>query len=381
MATSSDPSVVTSVGGSVQHIKEQEHDRPLLMRVMFGGGNNRASVPDSIPGSIPDNIPGSIPGSLPDKEVAMPPFQHPHSVKAAINNDHATPVDNIQKMTGGRTMKSIGGADPNAILAQATYFRKINTLFVILLFAIMFAISVTNLFVGMIFQMQEEDGNFEHEEFNYKDRWNRLIKLTIVFILMIIVFHFVVILLVLLYHVIKIGITNEDPNIKVFPMAWVKVKEMVWEYKDDLNNEVGLIGYYMLLFLVLIIMFVFFMIYTLLAKGYFSNIMYETVYNDKNPDVEDRTQQNKYLFQYAVYVLVMMLFVLLLLNYDKLRDKKLIFIYNIIFVMIYVILTLNILRFQLQRKTISLLVFLLLFLFMYSMYGKILKAIAKFMPK
>lgn len=365
MDTSMDTSFAAN--NTTQHIKEQEHERPLLMRVMFGG-----DVKSNVDMSIHENPVAPL-------QIQQTPDIQP--VEQAIIKDPIAPIEHVQKMIGGNSHKSKGGADPNDILAQATYFRKINTLFVILLFSIMFAVAVTNMFVGMIFNMNDEDANFEQEEFDYKQRWKRIIKLTVVFIIMIIIFHFIVILIILLFFAVKIGITNEDPNLHVFPTVWAKVKEIVWVYKDDLNNEVGLIGYYMLLFLVLVVMFLFFMIYTLLAKGYFTNIMYETVYNEKNPDVQDRTQQNKYLFQYAVYVLVMMLFVLLLLNYDKLRDKKLIFIYNIIFVMIYVILTLNILRFQLQRKFVNLLLYIFLFLFLFFMYGRILKTLAKFMPK
>jgi hypothetical protein len=158
-----------------------------------------------------------------------------------------------------------------------------------------------------------------------------------------------------------------------------KIKTMFWEYTDDSGKETGLIAYYMLLFLVLIVMFLFYMVYTKLVKSYFSSIYFEKVYNDKNPDVEDLTQPQKYLYQYATYILVMMLFVLLLLNYDKMVQYKVVFVYNIVFVMLYVLLTINLLRLHLQKYRLRFVMFFVLFLLVCLLYKFPLKMIAKYM--
>lgn len=334
---------------NIQGIVEKEHERPLFMRVMFGGDNSTS----------PPKV-----SNTPINDTAM-----------STSSD----VPMIPLMIGGKTKKGGNTSDStDIILSESLYFRKINTLFIILFISIVITIGVVNMFVGMIFN--DDDTNFENQESDYQIRWKRVMKLTVLFITLIILCHFIIILLILLYFVIKIGVTNEDPNAQIFSIAWAKVKEMVWEYKDDMNNDVGLIGYYMLLFTVLVLLFIFFIIYTLLAKGYINELMYESIYDESNPDAEDRTQPDKFIFQYGVYIVVMMLFVLLLLNYDKLRDKKIIFIYNVVFVLAYVVLTLNILRCQLNKRFSKFILYTVLFLTLFFLYPQILKTMAKFLP-
>ncbi len=331
---------------------ESEHEKPLVMRILFGGNDKPTTTP-----------------TVPAPTVPTP----------------TVPTPTVEKIQVGGKKKisfKFGGGDPKQVLSDALYFRKLNKLFIILFLSIILSVYMAGIFINMIFKdSSEPDSEFELEEIDYKARWKRIITLVIIFIVLIIISHFLIYCIIVLFYSIKYGLTNDDPNANVFKMALEKLKSIIWIYTDDAGNEVGLIGYYMLLFLVLIFMFVFFMIYTLLVKGYLKNVLYEKVYNPKKPDVEDRRQPQKFLIQYAVYILVMMLFVLLLLNYSKLLDKKIIFIYNIIFVIFYIIFTINILRYLLQRSIIKFSIFIgILLLFALFLYDFILKNMAKFLP-
>ena len=172
-------------------------------------------------------------------------------------------------------------------------------------------------------------------------------------------------------------ISGNKSGISDFKLALKNLKEMIWEYTDKDDKNVNLLSYYLLLFFVLIVMFLFYMIYTKLVKGYFNNLFYESVFNDNNLDVQDKPQPLKYLYQYGILIILMMLFVLLLLNYTKLSKFKLLFIYNIIFIAIYVLVTLAILRYQLQQNTPKLILFIILLIILFIGYKILLVIISK----
>ena len=189
--------------------------------------------------------------------------------------------------------------------------------------------------------------------------------------------HFLIFLIILLIKYFKIMISENKSGISDFKLALKNLKEMIWEYKDKDDKNVNLISYYLLLFFVLIVMFLFYMIYTKLVKGYFNNLFYESVFNENKPDIEDKPQALKYLYQYGVLIILMMLFVLLLLNYTKLSKFKILFIYNIIFIAIYVLVTLAILRYQLQKNVKKLILFIILLILLFIGYKILLVIISK----
>lgn len=285
------------------------------------------------------------------------------------------PASQVGKQT------STGGAVTNELLSRTLYFRKTNILFIILFVSILCAVTVMNIpdIINIIFKIDDPDSNFEEEDHVLKDRWNKIIKYTFSFILVVIMFHIIILLLVMFFFVVSATINNNDPNISSFLIAKKHFTEAFWEYTDPITgNDAGLISYYMLLFLVLIGMFIFYILYTQLVKGYFSNIYYEHIYNENNPDATDLQQPQKYIYRYAVYILVMMLFVLFLLNYDKLMDNKVLFIYNTIFLIIYVILCISIMRFNMQRNYMKFMAYILLLLLVCLSYKLPLTQIAKY---
>ncbi len=353
---------------------ETEHEKPLLMRILFGGNNKpQITTPEMVQSNnfntqINLNNQNSSVGSTGQNASQAPPMPEipkgpqvptipPVTEVVKVTpvalpqpNSTGTPNTNTKiNQIGGKKKIFFGGGDPRQFLADSLYFRKLNNLFIILFLSILLAVFIGGLFVNILFPDESTpDAEFElaENDMDYKMRWKRIIRLIMIFILLIILSHVIIYMVVLFFYAIKFTIKNDDPNVSTFKMAFARLKEIIWKYMDDSGTEVSLIGYYVLLFVVLFGMFIFFIIYTQLSKGYFTNILYETVYNPKK-EVKDRKQPQKLLFQYAVYILVMMLFVLLLLNYTKLLDKKIILIYNIIFVIIYVILTINIFGFLL----------------------------------
>jgi hypothetical protein len=325
---------------------ESERDRPLIHRVLFGGNNTE-----------------------PTKIVQSDTIQ----TQEIVNTPLATKV-----LEGGA--KKLGGSGSDMV-AKSIYFRKINTLFVVLVIAILFALMLMKMkwLMHLFFKEEDPDNNFEEEEPDLKKRWKRIMRYTIIFILMIIISHVLIVLILFLIMLLFKYFRNDFHFQPAKEFAAEKIKEMFWEYKDDTGADAGLISYYMLLFLALIVMFVFYMIYTLLVKSYFSNIYFEKIYNEKNPEIEDLQQPQKYLYQYSIYILIMMLFVLLLLNYDKLRQHKVVFVYNIVFVMVYVIVTLNLLRLHLTKQRWKFILFFLVFILLFTLYKLPLKALAKYL--
>lgn len=262
-----------------------------------------------------------------------------------------------------------GGADstplptPNvssdALMQKATYFKKINSLFAIFFVCTLVALIIMKIpdIVRIIFKEEDPDSNFEDEDGDLKIRWRRIMIYTFSFIVMILLVHVLVFIVLLFVFMAKEG--DVGRGLEAFT-------EFVWEYKEN-GKPVGLTAYYILMFIVLIGVFLFYMIYTILVKGYFRSIYYEPV-DRKDPEAEDLLQPQKYLYRYAVFLLLMMLFVLLLLNYSKLFDFKSIFIYNIVIIILYIILVVNIIRFNMQGNLIKFIVYLVIFIILVVIY-------------
>jgi len=270
--------------------------------------------------------------------------------------------------------------NPKSFVAESMYFQKINILFVVLFFSILLAVTFINFpdIMKLFIHDDDPDSNFDDITIPYMQRWKKIIRITISLIVLIIVFHLIIFMLIVLSIALYNYSKNENFSLS-FKIALLKLKEMAWEYTDSDGYMEGLISYWLLLFVVLIIMFLFYMLYTLIVKGYFTNIYFEKILNIYNPDVKDRTQPQKYSYQYSVYILSMMIFVLLLLNYTKLSNKKIIFMYNVFFILIYIVLTINILRLKLQRRKKDFIIYLGLFTFIFLIYKYPLYAIAKYL--
>jgi hypothetical protein len=273
--------------------------------------------------------------------------------------------------------KQLGGNNTDLII-ESIYFQKINTLFIILFISILLAILIMKIVLKTIINEDNPDNNFEDPNVNFSDRWKIIIKITFIFILIIIFMHVLIFIFLLIVFYLKVIITDEKSgSLGEFAIAQKKLIEMIWEYKDKDDKTVNLISYYFLLFFILIVMFLFYMIYTKIVKEYFNNIFYESVFNPDLSDIEDKPQPIKYLYQYAAFIILMMLFVLLLLNYSKLSGLKILFIYNIIYVILYILITLLLLKFMLQNNTQKFITFLILFMLLFIGYKIILSMISK----
>lgn len=269
-------------------------------------------------------------------------------------------------LTGGK------GDAGHLMVQRATYFRKVNVLFSIFFLSILVALFMMKL----LFKPKEDDpdANFDEDDVDFKQRWKKLIMLTLYFILAIILCYFFLLMFVMLYYMAKAGADNDDPIAAGMKAA----KEALWEYTDSATGErICLYEYYMLIIIVLVLLYVFYIIYTLSVKGYFKNIFYENV-DKKNLEGEEPSQPTKYIHRYAVYVVLMMLFALMLLNYMKMSEFTAVFLYNILIISFYVLLTVNIIRFNLQGNIIKFWIWVALFFILVIIYQYPLKAMGSY---
>jgi len=281
----------------------------------------------------------------------------------------------------GEGMDANEGSPPHPMIAKSIYFKKINTLFIVFFISLLLAIITIKRseYLNAAFKTTTPDLDAEDD---YKTKWRHLLTYTILFIVLIILYHIVIVISLFVFLVIVRYIWYHIFGIKksyqVVPNTKRFIRETFWEYRDDQGMQHGLIGYYALALCAVLGMYVFYLLYTYLAKGYFQNMYYQVLYNPQK-DVEDEPQPVKYIYQYATFTLLMMLFVLLLLNFDKLSDNRVLFIYNIMFTFVYVILTINILRTHMIQAWKPFWMLSIILFFVFKFYQAPLRAIAKYM--
>jgi hypothetical protein len=226
---------------------------------------------------------------------------------------------------------------------DVVFFKKVNSLFIIFLITVIvsfFIIHITRLYTLII--PNEDDLDFENDKTG-KQRWSTMMKIILVLLIVIcLVYSFIM----LAYY----GYFNS-----MYDNGCAMFLDKFW-YTSDKNST--LILYYAILFIVLIVMFLFYMIYTYVADAYFDTILYEKLSNKKDPDIEDIPQASKYLFSYCIFLIVLMLFSIVIINTMFLQAKSneitkeqiALFFFNFVIVLSYMILTLHVLRHLIQRN-------------------------------
>jgi hypothetical protein len=313
--------------------------------------------------------------------------------KTRQNDGSSGELGNINLEQSGGTVENASESSPpsasepavpqaeHPMVAKSTYFAKVNTLFVVFFISMLLSLWAIQkpIFINFAFGSPTPDiDDFD----DYRTKWKHVLKFTITFIVLLIVFQFLIAFgLYLMFAVnafIYYHVIGKDTHYPVWPNAKNYIKTMFWEYVDDDNMQEGLINYYVLMFVAIICMYLFFLIYSYLAKGYFQNMYYQILYN-KDKQVDDIQQPVKYIYQYALYILLMMLFVLILLTYERFGNNFLMVTYNLLYILIYIILTVNIVRSQMTKASWRFLVWFGLFLLSYKFYKAPLRAMAKYM--
>jgi hypothetical protein len=135
--------------------------------------------------------------------------------------------------------------------------------------------------------------------------------------------------------------------------------------------------YWFYLFFVLVVMNVFYLIYTRIYSGYYRSIQFERVHNSTK-DVEDKPQPLKYIYQYCVYILGLMGFALMLMNFRFVaEDKVLTTMYNGSVVVLLTALSVTLVRFSLQKYRARSYIFFIIFQLVFLLYTLPMEYIAK----
>lgn len=322
-------------------------NKPFLYRAIFGGSGNNTNN---------NNV-------------------EQYGGKPEGNNSKENSKDAPKETTLPENSNSDGNSGPVApLVAKSELFYKINHLFLILFISVLIAIHFIKSTTFTKFAFGTETPDFDGED--YTRRWKQILKYTITFILLIILIHVLIAIFMLfgiiIYAWFYYHLLEHNPKLPIWNFGKKHVTEIFWEYTDSENRKQGLIMYYVLMFLAIIIMYVFYLVYTHIVKGYLKN-MYYPLNND-----EDK-HQHKYIYQYALYIIIMMLLVLFLMNYEKLHKYPILFGYNILYIVIYILLTVIIIKYQMTKKTGIFIGLMIVLIFLSLVYKIPLIAMAKYM--
>lgn len=184
-------------------------------------------------------------------------------------------------------------------------------------------------------------------------KWTYLMRFTIVFVCIVLALNIGFIIGTYIYLAYGSLFTNKQ----------MTLKEIFWKYKDE--DEVINIGktYILTMAFVLFITYILYLGYTKWFPKYFDNTYYQSTGKKPEP-----SQLQKYIFNYATFLICMMVFFILLLVIHHFDNNRLQLIYNIIFYLLYLIMSLLILKevkFGQYKKIayISILIFLMFFMY------------------
>jgi hypothetical protein len=238
--------------------------------------------------------------------------------------------------------KLFGGEEAKSSVLYIEYFQRWNIYFFIFFISVFLAILTMNNknLVKRIFKVRnigdlsqiEGCGNIDTCD-NMK-RWRKIILFTLIFILLVLSYNIGFIILSIVYFYLggkmaKIPGTPSD-----------KVANIFWRYKNqDGNDEFIGKSYFMIMLLVLFIVFISYMGFSKWYKDWFNNLYFQTTKNKKDP-----SQPQKYIYFYALFLITMMLFFMILLNIQLLESNGFMMYINFIFIGIYLVLTFVIIK-------------------------------------
>lgn len=179
-----------------------------------------------------------------------------------------------------------------------------NRLLFITFLAVIFAImTLQGEMYGKIFPEDNPNSDFTNMDVPFNERLKLLVKYNGYFILFVLVYFISLILAILGYFYMKASSDfPESPD--HLDMAMDKVKELIWKMNDHTSAS-----FFKWLIVALLIVFLIFIIYSLLNKSFITEMMFPTSYskdpNGFNPnELELPTPQPKiYIVYYAIIVL------------------------------------------------------------------------------
>ena len=306
-----------------------------------------------------------------------------------FGEDFFEPSQRVPSQGGGELSQgvpSLVGGGKKQLNSLSIYFQKFNVLFLVLVISIFFALLImrTKPIINHFFPDGESgdkdstDSNFEAstKEFLNKRR-QKIYRMTFLFIAFIIIMYSAIVVFLLFGFFVFKFFTNDLEAGPAWEYGLSRIAYIFWKYKTD-NDDTSLVSFYMLAFVVLIVLYLFYLLYNVFAKSYFENIMYETRYNKNDPEIEDLRQPQKYLYQYASYIVLMFLFGFLLISYDVARDIKVLFLINIVYICLYTIFVIMLFRFHMQRYRLLFFGFLIFFMVLFMSYKYVIEILSEY---
>ncbi len=256
------------------------------------------------------------------------------------------------------TIHQVGGKiKPN----KMDYFQRWNIYLFIFILAVFFAMlsMKSNAIVKGVLGNNTNDMATDLGDSN--SRWIKIIRYTIVFISIIIAINIALILGVYIFTQLSSLIIDQS----------TPFKELFWKYKDPSGKMVN-IGktYIFILIMVLLVTYVCFLGFSRWYPEFFDSLYYQTN-NDKKEG-----QPQKYIFNYGLFLILMMVFFIILINIRMLDNNKLYMFYNIIFLLSYLILifvTLKEFKFGNPKKLAFVVILVFLMFFVYPVLLSLIK--------
>jgi hypothetical protein len=228
----------------------------------------------------------------------------------------------IPKSAIEHTVQQIGGKiKPN----KMDYFQRWNIYLFIFIIAVFLAILSMNsqALAESIFKKPRVK-DLANDLGDQNSRWIKMVRYTIVFITIVIAINVALIFGVYLFtEISSMAIDGATP-----------FKALFWKYKDPYGKVIT-IGktYIFILIMVLLVTYVCFLGFSRWYPEFFDSLYYQS-----NKDTK-QGQPQKYIFNYGLFLILMMIFFIILVNVKMLDNNKLYMFYNIIFLLSYIILT------------------------------------------
>jgi hypothetical protein len=256
-----------------------------------------------------------------------------------------------------------GGSEPS-YKNNELFEIKIQRLFLILFISILFALMLMQIFnIQSIISKNEED---YAEGVSYIKKWRRVILATFLLIVVIIVLH------ALFFGLIFVGLylqASMAHNGNEFEIASQWFYDMIWNN----GNDNTLLMYYVIVSLIILGMYVFFIFYTLITKGYIKNMTFAKQRDD--PEKTPLSKGMSHLYYYAMYMVAMLFFISILIFSFQIWNQPFTKIWTILYLITCIFFCINVLRYQMTKKWRKYLIHLIIFIIISVLYGLILPVI------
>lgn len=268
-------------------------------------------------------------------------------VESDIMNDVAVGASKVVKksLSGGKLKDN-----------KMEYFQRWNLYIFIFFLSVFFAILTMkdkNLVASLLKRSKIND--MANDLGNENLRWKRVTEFTVVFVALVFAYNLAFVFGMFIWLAIgRLFVERNEP----LKASW---KKIFWKYTNEWGEQV-FIGktYFLTLILVCFLTFVCYIGFSKWFKDWLNSLYFQTNQNKKQAP-----QTQKYIHYYALFLIIMFIFFVMLIDVKQLKDNKLYMFYNIAFFMAFLIMALSIFKDFLNgnRKKLAFVVLLLFLMF------------------